>query len=307
MHISLIAPLILMLGSIGVLIGTLALARRLQRRADRRSPLTEGLLRPPGHALSEQIRDLQWDVAAYFAISMALPLMLYALYLQRQLGGATGGGTTALILVVVGVGCFLFVAWKLFAAIKKSRNLHLGWEAELAAAEEINRLMRLGYWTFHDVPGGQDFNLDHVIVGPAGVFVVETKGRPKDARGTGKAGSTVRFNGADLEFPRWRESKPLAQAKANAEWLGRWLTKAVGEPVQATPVVLLPGWWVERTGRGGVLVGNAKEVRQMVVAGNGSRALSEKLQKQVAHQLDQRCRNISPKAYAEGERDGGGR
>ena len=70
----------------------------------------------------------------------------------------------------------IFAGWKLHALMRRYRTLKLGYEAEAAAAEELNRLMRHGYWVFHDVPGDKAFNIDHVVVGPNGVFGVETKG-----------------------------------------------------------------------------------------------------------------------------------
>ena len=41
--------------------------------------------------------------------------------------------------------------------------------------------MRDGFAVFHDVPGDKAFNVDHVVIGPQGVFAVETKGRGKPA------------------------------------------------------------------------------------------------------------------------------
>lgn len=52
-------PVAILLISLGALLGLIVVLRRLQRRRDRRSPLTEGLLRPAGHGLSERIHDLQ--------------------------------------------------------------------------------------------------------------------------------------------------------------------------------------------------------------------------------------------------------
>jgi hypothetical protein len=207
--------------------------------------------------------------------------------------------TTIVVYAVAGLGVFGFVTWKVAVAVNSVRNKTLGLEAEMAAAEEINRLMQQGFTTFHDVPGEKHFNIDHVIVGPSGVYAVETKGRPKKARGSGKQGSTVRFDGRTLQFPGHREKKPLEQAKANADWLRRWLSSAVGESVEVHPVVLLPGWWVDRVGRGDVAVGNAKEISRIVSVDHQSHSITRTLQTRIVHQLDQRCRTIEPKAYAE--------
>lgn len=58
------------------------------------------------------------------------------------------------------------------------RRKRLGWEGELATGEQLNRLYAQGYDVFHDIDGG-GFNIDHVAVGPAGVFAIETKARVK--------------------------------------------------------------------------------------------------------------------------------
>lgn len=118
------------------------------------------------------------------------------------------------------------------------------------------------------------------------------------AKGSGKAGATVRYDGHALDFPQWRETWPLEQAVANAAWIRDWLTKAVGEPVPVRPILLLPGWWVERKGRGEVMVGNAKEIGQMVTGGRPAGRISDVLQKRIVHQLDQRCRDVEPGAYS---------
>ena len=89
-------------------------------------------------------------------------------------------------------------------------------------------VLREGFWVFHDLPGDGPFNVDHVAVGPQGLFAVETKGRPKGARGD-DAGYRVVLRDEVLEFPGWRERKPLEQARRNAKWLGDWLSSAIGE------------------------------------------------------------------------------
>jgi hypothetical protein len=83
----------------------------------------------------------------------------------------------------------------------------------------------------------------------------------------------------------------LDQAKRNAKWLGDWLSKATGEPVTAQAIVVLPGWLVDRTVRdSSVSVLSGKEMVKFIA--EGTPRLSEKLIRQVAHQLDQKCRDV---------------
>jgi hypothetical protein len=70
----------------------------------------------------------------------------------------------------------------------------------------------------------------------------------------------------------------------------------VGEPVGATPVLMLPGWFVVRTSGGGIPVLNEKVSRAYFTKLRGPE-LAPKLIQQIAHQLEQRCRDVRPRAY----------
>jgi len=50
-----------------------------------------------------------------------------------------------------------------------------GASAESAVGAELNELRRDGYIVMHDVMFGGEGNLDHLVSGPNGVFLVETK------------------------------------------------------------------------------------------------------------------------------------
>jgi hypothetical protein len=59
--------------------------------------------------------------------------------------------------------------------------LPVGLRGEQAVAEALAQdlIVMAGYRSFHDVPGDGEWNVDHVVVGPAGVFVIETKARSR--------------------------------------------------------------------------------------------------------------------------------
>ena len=103
-------------------------------------------------------------------------------------------------------------------------------------------------------------------------------------------------DGQRLKFPAWSETKPLMQAVSQAEWLGKWLSSAVGESLRVEPVLTLPGWFVRRTGPNGILVLNPKNLRPVLKNRRGA-TLSDSLVKRIVHQLDRRCRDVEPKAY----------
>lgn len=61
--------------------------------------------------------------------------------------------------------------------LKRAERFEQGADGEEATAEVLGELSSSGWRVFHDVqwPGRERANIDHVLVGPPGVFVVDTK------------------------------------------------------------------------------------------------------------------------------------
>lgn len=278
----------------GLVATWLILRRRRLVRKERRSPLTADLLRTPGHALRERLDDARLDLAFDVMQLMVFPaLALAALYAA---GLATGRHLSVWLLGVLALAWLGYAAVRVAALRRRSAEMdrwRIGLDAELAVGQELDQLMRDGAIVFHDVPGEQ-FNVDHVVIAPQGVFAVETKGYTKPNRGGGGEDATVVFDGKTLAFPTWSGSKPLQQAERQAAWLARWLTSATGEPVHVAPVLALPGWYVDRRGRGDVLVFNGRELRGNLLRARTARPIAAEQVQRIAHQVEQRCRNVLP-------------
>lgn len=87
-----------------------------------------------------------------------------------------------------------------------------------------------------------DFNVDHVIIGPAGAFTIETKTWNKPGKGSPK----ITFDGETLLAAGWDPDRnPVIQAKAQASWLQRLLAESTGKTLPVKPVILFPGWYIE--------------------------------------------------------------
>ena len=295
-------PLFLMTISIVVPISYLVWARK-RRHRNRRSPLTAKLLRGPGETLRRELDAVLEKVNGYIAMLFCFPLLVLSLHLaQSHFGGMPESATRWLIngiAMVVFVGLILR---KMLRLSKLRSNLQHGLEAEIAMGQELDQLMRAGAVVYHDFPA-EGFNIDHILLASNGVFAVETKGRLKPDRGGGKDDAKVNFNGNILSFPGWTESKMLDQAQRQAAWLAKWISSAVGEPVAVRGVVALPGWWVDRTGRGDVLVISGREASALLKVRREG-ALSEQLMQRIEHQLAARCRDIEPSLYGRQEKWG---
>jgi hypothetical protein len=289
-----LVPSILFLVTVYATLGFLYLYKF--SRASRRSPLTQHLLRSPGTSLHTEIEDISVTIDSYLIMLFALPVLFYATYLSQIYLGAGKQNIASILVYVLGTAIVtaLLLA-KMWWSLKKRSSLYLALDCELAVGQELNNLMLEGYRVFHDFPA-EKFNIDHVVVGPKGVFAVETKGRAKRNKKGGAAEATVVYGGNGLQFPGWFEKEPIEQARRQASWLQKWLSSAVGDPVSVKPVLVLPGWFVELKKPSDVFIFNGKNP-QSLLKRQSDNMLSETMIKRIAHQLEQRCRDVEPVAY----------
>lgn len=265
------------------------------KKTRKKNPLTSDLLRGPGEALREKIMDMRIDLFAYVLPLFLIPLLIFAMSLSHEVFAKKPSLFISYFYVVMAVVSVGYIFHKMLGLRKKIHLYTLGLDAEIAVGQELNHLMREGFWVYHDFPA-DEFNIDHVVIGPTGVFAIETKGRPKPIKDDGSTECEVTYDGVTLSFPTWKENKSVKQAEYQAKWLEKWLSSAVGEPVTVNPIPAIPGWFIKRTKPGGIPVINGKNPSAFF-AKYGNSNLSEKLQRQIAHQVDNRCRTVLPKAY----------
>ena len=197
---------------------------------------------------------------------------------------------TFLLVVFAGLG--ILAALRAFARIRQAQNIRLGMRGEQVVAEALTEVADCGFRAFHDLPGGKDWNIDHVAVGTRGVFLIETKARRRRASRTGQAAHEVIYDGESLQFPFFKDAEPIEQAKRNAKWLANYLGKKTGETVWVEPLVVLPGWFVRATQKGNfpVKVMNATYLARFL-RGHGEHIEVAQVRRIIAA-LDEKCRDV---------------
>ena len=289
------SPLILMFSVLGIVLLTVFGFNLYQKRKKKRSPFTGNFLRSPGETLNEKLIDINEELMICITSLLVLPFSMYSMFLSDlYFRKVPLNLSSALLSIII---CALFLVYFLFKSVKlfKLRRLtRLGYEGEINVGQELNQMMLQGYHVYHDFIADK-FNIDHIVIGPAGVFAVETKARAKPTSDDRAADARVVYDGKAIQFPRWKETKPLEQAKKQAVWLEKWLSSATGEKIPVRSVVTLPGWFVIRTAKEGIPVINPKQFSGLIKYYQGQ-GLNKSQIKRIVHQIDQRCRNIAPKA-----------
>lgn len=288
----------LFLGIVVTCVGIITMVRKgLPWERKRKSPFTRQFLRSPGYSLLNQLDELRIDLFGYMLGISALPLMLVAtFFVQKEITGKPFTITTITILVVAIIGILVVLIPKLVRTTRKLERIRLGYEAELSVGQELNQLMTRGFRVYHDFPA-DNFNIDHIVIGKTGVFAVETKGRSKPDTGDGHADATAVYDGKTIAFPHWNETKPIEQARRQSNSLSKWLSSAVGEPVNVIPVLAIPGWYIDYKGKSDVLVYFGKSPEALFTKYCNGVTLTDQMVQRIAHQIESKCRDIDSKTH----------
>jgi len=261
---------------------------------NRKSPLNIELLRRPGESLRRQIEEMTEDINASFIFLGIYPVFMYTVVMGQWAVTKKSPDLVLFTILAVILGLiFLYHGKKIYRLVKKRNAFRLGHEAEIAVGQSLQRIAKFGFEIFHDFPAQKNFNIDHIAVGPQGVFAIETKGRAKFVKSENNNWK-VEFDGQQLDFPGWSESKPLNQASRQAAWLKDWIEKATGEKYPVTAVLAIPGWFVEQKRPSDIRLTNGKNFEFLT---KGKVLLDDKHIRRISFQLEKMCRTVELRAY----------
>jgi hypothetical protein len=196
------------------------------------------------------------------------------------------GWISALVLALAAVAADtvrVALRWDDAAAWRK------GAAGERRTARLLRPLERAGYVVLHDrgLPGSRA-NVDHLVIGPHGVAVIDTKNWGKNTRiiGGRSAGGRGR-----LYIGRTRAANKLGGIVHETDVVTRTLTRQLGHPVDVTPVVAIHGARRIRWGAlnvNGVTLIYARRLRGWI------RRLPARHDTATVHQLATACDRLFP-------------
>jgi Nuclease-related domain len=138
---------------------------------------------------------------------------------------------TFLSLIVTAYGGF-----QVFRLRPGFRNFPLSDRGEEKVAAVLDRLRWAGFVAFHHL-SNSGLNVDHVVVGPAGIYAIETKTRSG-------SGSIVHRSDRELVFAgRIVDGRSLRQAQNSARAVHRLLEKCLDQSYSVKPVLIFCGAW----------------------------------------------------------------
>jgi hypothetical protein len=192
-----------------------------------------GSLGHPGRsALTQYRRRRAAELAAWTpSLTWRAPLVLAAGLVAGTLAAQAGLPGAGL----AGLAVAALVGWRLrFRPSSQARAWHRGAAGERQTARLLDRLGCEGYVVFHDLAmPDSPANLDHLVVGPSGVFVIDSK------QWTGQVHQS---SDGLIWHNHYRLDRTLATLRWQAETLGRLL----GVPV--APLICVHGAHIQGGG-----------------------------------------------------------
>jgi len=164
----------------------------------------------------------------------------------------------------------------------------LGLDCRTAIGHDA-RLSLHGYRVYDDFPAKRS-TIDHIAVGPHGVFAIETRGRTAAEARKGASGVRMIYDGQTMPNPVWVEAASLDQAQRHARWLSRWLSSGIGQAVDVHPMLAFPGWLTNRGRWADVVLVNKRDYESLTT--RQAKRLSEAVIERIDRELERRYRDV---------------
>ncbi|MCX5998248.1 MAG: nuclease-related domain-containing protein [Chloroflexi bacterium] len=212
----------------------------MTQKPDTKSPLRNLPVHLPGQSVNTRLLDVLLDgFLSYWLLFGMLTVIAMMEWLDWFLKLPPAPILFTVLAVIAGIVALV----KTRSALREAGQLKLGRIGEEAVGQYLEEKLRpQGCQVLHDIPG-EGFNVDHVVIGPTGIFCIETKTHSKPAKGA----SSVQYDGEKVTVDGMTPDRdPIVQAKAAARWLSDLVLQSTGRRFPVQPAVLYPGWFVEK-------------------------------------------------------------
>ncbi|MDD5622836.1 MAG: nuclease-related domain-containing protein [Actinomycetota bacterium] len=203
---------------------------------NKKSPLKERPLHVAGQSLDDLIqKHASEDTTTLFFLPAILIIVTLTVWLTRN----SSPRYLPLMMLIITIITTVYCTYKLIILWKRIKSLKLGRNGERIVAEIFDNLRSKGFVVFHDIVA-ENFNVDHVILTPHGIFTVETKTLSKSPK------DKITFKNEDIIAGNTNlGNKVILQAESQSKWLKSILKDSTGRDYHIMPVIVFPGWFVQ--------------------------------------------------------------
>ena len=159
-----------------------------KRSSTKRNPIKTPALPDPGQSLGVEYRRKYLDILFWLVAVVlfgTLCAQQWAQYLFRSPPAPYISTSFAVVISILAV-------FRIWSISRELPSLELGIRGERHVGQLLDGLRSQGYRVFHDIVEN-GYNIDHVLIGPEGVFAIENKDH-EQASGPGQTGDLRRAN-----------------------------------------------------------------------------------------------------------------
>jgi len=273
--------------------GLIALSRWQGRE---RSPVTGKLLRPAGEHERVRLSFLEEQTRWLLLGTSTIPIVIL-LAGALALAGRAPDDHSLTVPILAALG-FLATAgtggYFLHQTLAERRHRGLALQGHRIVNDSLAPLIPAGFKIFHDIPtepNNPDNNLHHLVIGPSGIFAIESRTPAIRPTIPGRKPQEIIFDGDQLIYPWGQDNAGIVPTRQKAEWLSEWIFQLVGQRVPINAVLTFPGWWVTSTAVRDIRVFNPNQLAALVQQAPDTN-LPESTRNLLIRNLEIRCRDV---------------
>jgi len=202
---------------------------------NKKSPLKDRPLHVAGQSTDNLIQNYVIDLASLFSLTLVLIFLTFLAWTTKFFLSEY----FPIIILITTIAITIYFIYKFSKTIKIIKSLKLGRDGERIVAEILDELRSQGFTVFHDIVAN-NFNIDHTIITPHGIFTIETKTFSKSSEGR-----IFCKNDNIIAGNKNLGNKIISQAESESKWLKSMLKESTGKDFYVMPVIVFPGWFVQ--------------------------------------------------------------
>lgn len=215
--------------------------RNESAKGKRQYPFERLLLRSPGQYLTEEM------VGMLLGIFMHSFFIVFGAYLIYSTVWSYYHPVTFSTVIVMSGFSILLIIYSLYfisKTLKKYRCYELGRDGEKRVSQILREQQGADWQIYDDIQfhgAEKDYNIDHLVIAPQGIFCIETKtnsAKPGKTKTVFYDGSVLRV-GDFKHYPNNPKSD-LSQAKRNGYTIQKSLQSALGRSYEIQPILVFP-------------------------------------------------------------------